>query len=80
MFGLIIIEAAVISLTRGAGLGAATLPIVTGFGGGFLPGFHVTEEHCSFATVALVLTVASGIFPAYQAAKLPVVQALRRVE
>ena len=32
------------------------------------------------ATVAVLLTVASGIFPAWQAAKLPVVQALRRVE
>ena len=31
------------------------------------------------ASVALLLTVASGIFPAWQAAKLPVVQALRRV-
>ena len=29
---------------------------------------------------ALLLTVASGVFPAWQAAKLPVVQALRRVE
>ena len=32
------------------------------------------------AAVALLLTVASGVFPAWQAAKLPVVQALRRVE
>jgi putative ABC transport system permease protein len=84
VFGLIIIEAAVISLTGAVlGLGAATLlPIVTGFGeGGFLPGFHVTGGTLLVgATVALVLTVASGIFPAYQAAKLPVVQALRRVE
>ena len=31
-------------------------------------------------TVAVLLSVASGIFPAWQAAKLPVVQALRRVE
>jgi ABC-type lipoprotein release transport system permease subunit len=30
--------------------------------------------------VALLLTVASGVFPAWQAARLPVVQALRRVE
>jgi len=84
VFGLIIIEAAVISLTGAfLGLGAATLlPIVTGFGeGGFLPGFHVTGGTLAVgATVALLLTVASGIFPAWQAAKLPVVQALRRVE
>ncbi|MDB4891207.1 MAG: MacB-like periplasmic core domain protein [Gemmatimonadetes bacterium] len=84
VFGLVIIEAAVISLTGSVlGLGAATLlPIVTGFGeGGFLPGFHVTGGTLVIgATVALLLTVASGIFPAWQAAKLPVVQALRRVE
>jgi ABC-type lipoprotein release transport system permease subunit len=58
------------------------LPKITGFGeGGFLPGFHVTGGTLLVGvTVALVLTVASGIFPAWQAAKLPVVQALRRVE
>jgi len=81
VFGLIIVEAAVISLTGAIlGLGAATLlPIATGFGeGGFLPGFHVTlGTQAVGAGVALLLTVASGIFPAWQAAKLPVVQALR---
>jgi putative ABC transport system permease protein len=84
VFGLVIIEAAVVALTGAVlGLGAATLlPIVTGFGqGGFLPGFHVTPGTLVVgASVALLLTVASGIFPAWQAAKLPVVQALRRVE
>jgi putative ABC transport system permease protein len=84
VFGLVIIEAAVIALVGAIiGLGAAVvLPIVTGFGdGGFLPGFHVTAGTLAFgAAVALLLTVASGIFPAWQAAKLPVVQALRRVE
>ncbi|MES2176294.1 MAG: FtsX-like permease family protein [Gemmatimonadota bacterium] len=84
VFSLIIIEAAVISLTGAVlGLGAATiLPIVTGFGeGGFLPGFHVTPgTQVIGALVAVLLTVASGVFPAWQAAKLPVVQALRRVE
>jgi putative ABC transport system permease protein len=84
VFSLVIIEAAVISLTGSVlGLGAATLlPIVTGFGeGGFLPGFHVTPgTQLIGAAVALLLTVASGVFPAWQAAKLPVVQALRRVE
>jgi putative ABC transport system permease protein len=84
VFSLVIIEAAVISLTGAVlGLGLATLlPIVTGFGeGGFLPGFHVTPgTQLVGAGVALLLTVASGVFPAWQAAKLPVVQALRRVE
>jgi putative ABC transport system permease protein len=86
VFGLIIVEAAVIAVVGAViGLGAATaLPIVTGFresGGGFLPGFHVTlGTQLVGGLVALLLTIASGIFPAWQAAKLPVVQALRRVE
>ena len=84
VFSLVIIEAAVIALTGAVlGLGAATLlPVVTGFGeGGFLPGYRVTLGTLLVgATVALLLTVASGVFPAWQAAKLPVVQALRRVE
>jgi putative ABC transport system permease protein len=84
VFGLLIVVAAVIALTGAIlGLGAAVLlPIVTGFGdGGFLPGFHVTPGTLAVgATVAVLLTIASGIFPAWQAAKLPVVQALRRVE
>ena len=56
--------------------------IVTGFGeGGMLPGFHVTPGTLVVGgTVAVLLTVASGVFPAWQAARLPVVQALRRVE
>jgi len=84
VFSLIIIEAAVIALTGAVlGLGAATLlPIVTGFGeGGFLPGFHVTGGTLLVGvSVAVLLTAASGVVPAWQAAKLPVVQALRRVE
>jgi len=84
VFSLVMIEAAVIALTGALiGLGAAALlPIVTGFGeGGFLPGFHVTPGTAAIgASVAVLLTVASGVFPAWQAAKLPVVQALRRVE
>jgi putative ABC transport system permease protein len=84
LFFLVIIEAAVVAITGAVlGLGAAVLlPIVTGFGqGGMLPGFHVTPGTLVVGgTVALLLTVASGVFPAWQAAKLPVVQALRRVE
>ena len=84
VFGLVIIEAAVISLSGALlGLGAAILmPVVTGFGdGGFLPGFRVTPGTVvAGSAVALLLAVASGVFPAWQAAKLPVVQALRRVE
>lgn len=84
VFGLVIIEAAVISLTGAVlGLGLATLlPTLTGFGdGGFLPGYRVTPGTALIgAAVAILLTFASGIFPALQAARLPVVQALRRVE
>lgn len=84
VFRLVIIEAAVVSLTGALfGLGAAVLlPMVTGFGeGGFLPGFHVTAGTMLVGIgVALLLTIASGVFPAWQAARLPVVQALRRVE
>ncbi len=84
IFGLVITEAATIALTGAIlGLGAAILlPTVTGFGdGGFLPGFHVTTGTALVGgVVAVVLAIASGIFPAWQAARLPVVQALRRVE
>ena len=84
VFSIVIIEAAVISLTGAAlGLGGAwALPVFTGMGsGGFLPGFHVTGGTILVgAFVALVLTVASGLLPALGAARLPVVQALRRVE
>ncbi|MBA2457990.1 MAG: hypothetical protein H0V43_03425 [Gemmatimonadales bacterium] len=49
--------------------------------GGFLPGFDVTPETLVLgATVALLLMLASGLVPALRAARLPVVQALRRVE
>jgi putative ABC transport system permease protein len=84
VFGLVIVEAAVISLSGAAiGLGGAiALPALTGFGqGGFLPGFHVTGGTVAVGSaVALLLTVASGLIPALGAARLPVVQALRRVE
>jgi putative ABC transport system permease protein len=86
VFALVIVEAAVIALLGAAiGLGAATaLPIVTGFtesGGGFLPGFRVTTgTQLIGALVAVGLAIASGVVPAWQAARLPVVQALRKVE
>ena len=84
VFGLVIIEASVIAMAGAIiGLGAATLlPILTGFaGGGFLPGFHVTPgTQLVGALVALGLAIASGVVPAWQAARLPVVQALRKVE
>lgn len=84
VFGLVIVEAAVVSLVGAAfGLGfAVALPGLAGFGtGGFLPGYHVTGGTLAVGTgVALLLTVASGVIPALGAARLPVVQALRKVE
>jgi putative ABC transport system permease protein len=84
IFTLIIIEATVIACTGALiGLGGAILlPLATGFNlFGMLPGFHVTSGTAMVgATIAILLSVISGFAPAYQAAKLPVVQALRRVE
>lgn len=84
IFTLVIVEAAFMALSGAAvGLGLAIiLPKATGFNAfGFLPGFHVTSGTALVgAGIALLLAVVSGFTPAYQAAKLPVVQALRRVE
>ena len=84
IFTLVIIEAAIIALSGAAvGLGLAIiLPRATGFNAfGFLPDFHVTNGTAMVgAGIALLLSVVSGFTPAYQAAKMPVVQALRRVE
>ena len=84
IFTLVIVEAAFIALTGAAiGLGLAIIiPRATNFNAfGFLPGFHVTNGTVMVgAGVALLLSVVSGFTPAYQAAKMPVVQALRRVE
>lgn len=84
VFLLVIVEAAVIALSGAVlGLGLAIyLPLATNFNAfGFLPGFHVTSGTAIFGTaIALLLSVLSGFTPAFQAARLPVVQALRRVE
>jgi putative ABC transport system permease protein len=84
IFTLVIVEAAFIAVTGAAiGLGLAIiLPRATHFNAfGFLPDFHVTNGTVMVgAGVALLLSVVSGFAPAYQAAKMPVVQALRRVE
>ncbi|MEQ1689664.1 MAG: FtsX-like permease family protein [Gemmatimonas sp.] len=84
IFSLVIVEAAFMALTGAAlGLGLAIiLPKATHFNAfGFLPGFHVTSGTVMVgAGIALLLSVLSGFTPAYQAARMPVVQALRRVE
>lgn len=84
IFALVIVEAAIIASTGAAiGLGLAIiLPRATHFNAfGFLPDFHVTNGTAMVgAGIALLLSVVSGFAPAYQAARMPVVQALRRVE
>jgi putative ABC transport system permease protein len=84
LFGLVMLEAGIIALTGAfIGLGGAKLLYkATNFNAaGFLPGFDVTTNTLLLGTgVALLLMLASGLVPAMQAARLPVVQALRRVE
>jgi putative ABC transport system permease protein len=84
LFTLVMIEAGVMTLVGAAiGLGGAKLLYkATNFNAaGFLPGFDVTRGTLILgAAVALVLMLASGLVPAVRAARLPVVQAIRRVE
>jgi putative ABC transport system permease protein len=84
LFGLVMLEAGVITLIGAAiGLGAAkVLYKATNFNAaGFLPGFDVTPGTLAVgAAIALLLMLASGLVPAMQAARLPVVTALRNVE
>lgn len=84
LFALVIAEAGAITVV-GAALG---LGVAKGFyravdfnGFGFLPGFTVTGGTLALgALIALLLMLASGVVPAAQAARLSIVQALRRVE
>jgi len=84
LFTLVMVEAGAMALTGAAiGLGGATLlyPAIHFNGAGFLPGFKVATSTLIFgALVALGLMLASGLVPALRAARLPVVQALRKVE
>ena len=84
LFALIMAEAGIIAFTGAfIGLGGARLFYrATNFNAaGFLPGFDVTTRTLvQGGGVALVLMLASGLVPAMRAARLPVVQALRRVE
>lgn len=84
LFGLVMVEAGALALTGAVlGLGAATLlyPAINFNGAGFLPGFKVTTSTIVVGLlVALGLMLASGLVPALRAARLPIVQALRKVE
>jgi putative ABC transport system permease protein len=83
LFGMVMLEAGIIALAGAfLGLGGAKLLYrATNFNAaGFLPGFDVTGTTLLLGgTVALLLMLASGLVPAIRAARLPVVQALRRV-
>jgi putative ABC transport system permease protein len=84
LFALVLTEAGLISMLGAAiGLGAAKFLYSGGRmnPGGFLPGFDLTTSTMlSGGAIALVLMLASGIVPAWRAARLPVIQALRSVE
>lgn len=84
LFGLVMLEAGIIALTGAVlGLGGAKLLYKTSNfnAGGFLPGFDVTTSTLVLGiVVTLLLMLASGLVPAVRAARMPVVQALRRVE
>jgi putative ABC transport system permease protein len=83
LFGMVMLEAGVIAVAGAVlGLGGAKLLYkASNFNaGGFLPGFDVTTSTLVVGSaIALVLMLASGLVPAIRAARLPVVQALRRV-
>jgi len=84
LFALVMVEAGAMALTGAAiGLGGAKLfyPAINFNGAGFLPGFKVATSTLIIGVlVAVGLMLASGLFPAVRAARLPVVQALRKVE
>ena len=84
VFGLMMLEAGIIAVTGSIiGLGGAKLLYKgTNFNAaGFLPGFDVTRDTLVIgAGVAILLMLASGLAPAIRAARMPVVQGLRRVE
>jgi putative ABC transport system permease protein len=84
LFGLVMLEAGVLALGGAIlGLGSAKLLYrATNFNfNGYLPGFDVTTGTLLLgAGVAMLLMLASGLVPAVRAARLPAVQALRRVE
>jgi putative ABC transport system permease protein len=84
LFALFMLEAGIIAFSGAfLGLGGAKLLYrASNFNAaGFLPGFEVTGRTLLLGSgVAVLLMLASGLGPAVRAARLPVVQALRRVE
>jgi putative ABC transport system permease protein len=83
VFGLVLTEAAIITLGGGivGALGAKLLIEGGGFNaGGFLPPMVVSwRTVATGVAIALVIGAVSGLIPAWQALRLRIVQALRRV-
>jgi putative ABC transport system permease protein len=83
LFGLVLAEAATITAIGGVlgVIGAKLLFEGTGFqGAGLLPGFEVKLSTAIVGmAIAIVLGLISGLVPAWQAARIPVAQTLRRV-
>ena len=84
LFGLVMAESGVIAVVGsalGLGIAKALYPLTNFNGFGFLPGFHVTTATMAWgALITVVLMLASGLIPALRAARMPIVQALRKVE
>lgn len=84
LFGLVISEAGLIAgagAVLGLGAAKAFYRAIDFNGFGFLPGFNITTGTLGMGgAIALLLMLASGLVPAARAARLPIVQALRRVE
>jgi putative ABC transport system permease protein len=84
LFGLVVAEAAVITL--GGGIGGALLAkfAIEGSGfnfGGFLPPMSVYwSTVVTGIAIAFLMGAVSGLIPAWQASKLRIVDALRRVD
>ncbi len=81
LFGIVLAESVMITVIGGViGIVAAALLFRPGnVLTSFIPGFQVqTETMWLGLLIAVALGIVSGFFPAWQAARMPVVQALRR--
>jgi putative ABC transport system permease protein len=83
VFGMVVIEAAIITLGGGllGALGAKALVTGASVPGGFFPPMSVYwDTVLTGIAIAVVIGAVSGLVPAVQASRLRIVDALRRVE